>query len=94
MGWTITEMKEINQEKGYYFFERDTMRFFRSKIETAANDAGIFVTSEQPPDGARKYTLRLFDHITGNVETVGEFMQYTHREDALLARRFHSQGRV
>lgn len=89
MGYTITEMKERNQEKGFYFFERDTMRFFRSRIETQANNGGYFITSEKPPHGPRQFTLRRFNWETGDIDTVGEFMQYRSREEALAARRIH-----
>lgn len=31
--YTIAEIRALNKEKGFHFFDRDTMEFFNSKIE-------------------------------------------------------------
>lgn len=57
---------------GSYFFEPDTMRFFRSRLlepvyPSEAENATYFVTSEVPY-GRREYTVRKFINCT--VKTV------------------------
>ena len=32
---TIADVKQVNKDAGYYFFSRDTMRFFGTQIESA-----------------------------------------------------------
>lgn len=90
---TIDEAKRINKEKGFHFFDRDTMRFFNSRIEKDALQFGqlidnkYFVTSEQfvPSHGKpdkRKYTVRKYYPDTGNVKTIGEFQEFATKKQA------------
>jgi len=90
---TIDEVKNINREKGYHFFDYDTMRFFNSRIERDALRFGqliddkYFITSEQfvPSHGRpdkRKYTVRKFYPNTGNVNTIGEFQEFLTKKQA------------
>lgn len=84
--WTITDIKATNADAGWYFFSRNTMRFFRSKIfPTVYQGAGgvYFVTSEQPgPSAPREYRVREFNPATGSVVSVGGVFKI-----GLLARR-------
>jgi len=76
-GYSATAWRNIVPNSGY-FFAPDTMRFFRSRIAwgTLTDTSGgyLFVTSEQPPHGARAYTLRKW--ANGQVDTLGEFQAY------------------
>ena len=75
--YSIGDIKYWNRTRGFYFFERATMRFFRSRIASAPyhGKGGVFfITSEQfvGSDGhsaPRKYTVRRFDPLTGDCET-------------------------
>lgn len=86
---TIDEVKQRNHDAGFFFFEPDTMRFFRSVISTTAfpvPNGALFVTSEQNEhsDGTReqrRYTVR-FAHDTGDVFQVGKFQQWPSRKSA------------
>jgi NADPH-dependent ferric siderophore reductase len=75
---TLEDAKQRNEETGHYFFSPDTMRFFKSQVETPLLGGEYFVTSERAPhDTSRRYTLRQIDWDTGEVNTIGEF--YSHR---------------
>lgn len=92
MRYTVTEMKERNAAMGNFFFSKDTMRFFSSKVIGGTDDNGYFITSEQfvPFDGPahpRTFTIRHFDFETGEIRTVGEFQRYSTIEAARAARR-------
>jgi len=63
-----------------HFFERDTMRFFNSRVgETAYLDGrggAYFTTSEKGPDNRRGYSVRHYDPDRCGVDTVGKFQSY------------------
>lgn len=85
-------LEERNEKAGYHFFEKGTKRFFNSKIgkNGYVNNDGtkaFFVTSEQfrGLDGSaepRKYTVRVSDLRTGEVDTVGEFQEHSDSRSA------------
>lgn len=73
---TVSEAKRLNVEKGQHFFDRATMRFFRSRIASGMLKGCYFVTSEQFDDNSpRLFTLR-YATDNGSIETVGEFQQF------------------
>lgn len=76
---TLSEFKQANKANGYHFFDRKTMSFFNSKIESALLKGGYFITSEQVETSAgiepRKYTLRKCND-NATVTTVGEFQRF------------------
>lgn len=78
--WTPWQLTEYNYQKGYCFFSKDTMRFFKSRLSPKFwhIKAGIlFITSEKfDYKTPRRYTLRIM-HESGNVSTLGEFQQYS-----------------
>ena len=75
---TLEIVKEINKAKNQHFFDKDTMRFFKSKIHSRQLiDDKYFITSEQFDSmHKRLYTIREFDHESGNIKTVGDFQQF------------------
>lgn len=93
---TITEIRARNKAAGFYFFNRASMRFFASRIESGAyagaDGASYFITSEQSrpssgPPGPRRYTLRRFDPVIGDISTVGKFQAYSTLANARIATR-------
>lgn len=57
--FTIAMMRRANKSAGFYFFERDTMRFFRSRVAPGTHHGRVFITSEQfDYQSPRKYTVR------------------------------------
>jgi hypothetical protein len=86
MFWTIKRIKEANASAAKYFFAPDTMRFFDSHVlhTVYEGNGGIFfVTSERCTirnfSSPRKYTVREFDPLSGNVFTYGPFNEYDRR---------------
>lgn len=69
---------------GSHFFDKDTMRFFRSRLidctYTVPGGVCVFITSERftshTHTAPRRYTVRTFDTMTGNIEEVGEFQEH------------------
>jgi len=78
---TITDLKEANREAGLHFFDRDTMRFFKSKVESGMYAGRYFITSEQGPHGPRKYTIREARSDAAVIDA-SNFMQYSDLDDA------------
>jgi hypothetical protein len=82
---SMADVQRANAESGGCWFDKSTMRFFKSRIETGIVKCGYgedgvataarFITSEQGPDGKRAYTIREATP-TGDIETVGEFQGY------------------
>ena len=77
---TLAEVRRENKKSGSFFFSKDTMKFFDSRVETKGNliKNKYFITSEQfhGTEGSqpRKYTIRQFDvKNPKNIETVGSF---------------------
>lgn len=77
---SVPDMKAKVTASGSYFFERQTMEFFHSKIESPLIHGTYFVTSEYPDDPAgKRYTARYFEVTpAGNMDhrEIGEFMAY------------------
>ncbi|MDJ0364858.1 hypothetical protein QMK33_06810 [Hymenobacter sp. H14-R3] len=92
--YTLSDIKTANRVRGLYFFSRDTLRFFRSRISARVHQGpgGIyFVTSEQFDERSpRLYTVRCFNPASAGIDTVGEFQEHptayqAHAEAARLA---------
>ena len=87
---TISEVKATVIANGGHFFDRDTMKYWGTRIETGVFKNGCFVTSEDNLDRTeRLYTIRRF---TGElIYTVGKFQQYETKEAARKAARLYSK---
>lgn len=88
------QLRYLAREVGSHFFDRDTMRFFSSRIGGEIFAGRYFVTSERDATGAawggaRRYTVRAFTYADGRLdfETVGEFGEHATRGDALATVR-------
>lgn len=93
---TLDEIKTHNKETGHHFFDDDTMRFFRSHLHGPVFAGRLFVTSEKPPHGSRRYTIRVA-HDDGSISSYQGFMHYATRRAALqdaerLAKELHHQA--
>lgn len=80
--FSLADVKQLNEDAGQYFFEKGTMRFFNSCIETGLLKGGYFVTSERAPHGSRKYTARKVDYLNGSIETLGDFNECSTKDGA------------
>ena len=87
---TISEVKSIVKANGGHFFDKDTRKFWGTRIETSVFKNGCFVTSEDDFDRTeRLYTIRRFTGET--IYTVGKFQQYKTKEAAREAARLYSK---
>jgi hypothetical protein len=90
--YTMADIRAANAAAGLFFFSRDTMRYFRSRVEGGpyCGPGGVFfLTSEQcGPHGrdGRSFTVRQFHPDTGRVTTArdgnGVDLNAKHKEDA------------
>ena len=71
---TMADVKRHNEEKSYFFFSKDTMKFFRSKIESTLYKNHTFITSEVSGFGNDKrcYTVRYYIKESGRIERASE----------------------
>ncbi len=71
---TMAEARERYNRKGGKFFDRGTMKFWSSRIESGLYKNMCFITSEKNFDGtARFYTVRQFNEDFSHIFTIGEF---------------------
>lgn len=80
---TIDDIKRGNREAGRYFFSRETMRFFNSKIESHLIYDRFFITSERYRKEEKKlFTIR--EVLDGyDIGRVGDFQQFSTKKKAL-----------
>ena len=79
----VREFYDRNRPEGHWF-DRDTLRFFKSKLPTSAyeTDAGVlFVSRETNPSGITAFTVRR-QMVDGDIKTVGEFHHFPTAADA------------
>lgn len=76
-------IKEV-KEAGNTWFNKSTMEFWSTQIESELFDNLTFVSSELTHDGKeRRYTIRQYVPDCKDIETVSEFLQYDALEDAV-----------
>lgn len=78
-------INEYNEISGGHWFDKDTMRFFRSRLPDYSylkGEKAYFITSEQGPcsNNERKYSIRCFDRTTGSIDTIGPFNEMSRQE--------------
>jgi len=68
---TIADVKRINADAGYYFFSKETMRFFGTRVVSSLYQNNTFITSDYTgfERNSRKFTVRVFNENTGEVKT-------------------------
>ena len=93
--WTIKDIRDTMNETGSYWWSKDTMSFFGTKIIGGAfnGPGGVFlVSSEQKPSGrARRFTVRQYNPKTKRIQTVGDFCELD-RVDALSQAKQLAKG--
>lgn len=65
-----------------HWFSKGTMEFFKCKLDgqvfgDESKNLFYFVSSERGPDSKRKYSIRSYNPITADIDTVGDFQQYS-----------------
>jgi hypothetical protein len=81
----MSQVRAANAEAGFYFFEPDTMRFFRSRVGEEIIGGRFFVSSEKRDyDAPREYTVRVAMR-DGSIGEVGEVGQYSSHGSAQRA---------
>ena len=82
---TLAQVKAANKAIGNHWFERSTMRFFNSKVETGLLRGRFFITSERMDlTFPKRYTVREA-MPDGDIKTVGQFQGYSDLELARIA---------
>lgn len=79
---TLAEFKAAYKKTGMHFFDRKTMRFFNTRIESGLLKGKYFITSEAFKESQpRLYTLReIQDDL--QIKTVGQFNSCKTKEEA------------
>lgn len=85
---TVDQLQALNTVNGYYFFSKDTLRFFACRVyaEVWTRPEGwVFITSEKTgfDSSARAYTARIMSE-DGNVDEFGgcSFGQFSSKRKA------------
>jgi hypothetical protein len=82
---TMGDVRAANSQITGHWFDRDTMQFFNTRIESQLIAGRYFITSERRDNTfPRLFSVRqaLPD---GRIETVGRFQAYESKEAALAA---------
>lgn len=78
---TMSMARAKYEEKGGHFFDRRTMRFWGSRIESELYQNRCFITSEKNYDGSKRYyNVRRFSDDFSSIEDVAEFNQITSKK--------------
>lgn len=87
----MDKLQQMARDAGSYWFEPDTLRFFKSRVSREAYQGAdgrwYFVSSEQAPRASRLYSVRAVDDGWANVESYGGFQAYETRAQAYSALR-------
>lgn len=86
---SISAIKAAAHAAGSHWFDKSSMRFFRSRIlpKIYTGKGGIFfVSSEEGPSGGRRYSVRQFDPETADIDTFGPFNEMSRERAMRLAR--------
>lgn len=86
----MSEVRFLNAEAGFHFFDKSTMRFFKSRVESALSKRNLFITSEQAQGCARRYTVRQYIPSTGDIKTVFGFQRFPDKSSASYAMRYQA----
>ncbi len=87
MKLTMADIKRNNKEAGYHFFDKDTMKFFNSRIETGLYKDNTFITSERYDyNSSREYTIRRAVDGGVKIQTIG-LGRFKTLEDAKIGRK-------
>ena len=84
---TMADVRKLDAEKGQFFFSKDNMGFFGSRIESKLCGERFFITSERVNfiSDKRAYTVRLVDWETGDIRSEPDFQSYKSLDEARQA---------
>lgn len=94
---SMSDVRSCIKACGSHWFDRDTMRFFRSRVGRSAfadgHGGAYFVSSEQfNAQSPRLYSVRYYDPKHCNVETIGKFQGYSSQASATATARRLARG--
>lgn len=83
---TLGDVERLNASSGHHFFDADTLRFFRSRIDYGYGlmHGRYFITTEKDGSNPRRASIRAAMD-DGSIETVGEFQQFASPAAAVKA---------
>lgn len=84
----IFSVSDMERKHYGHWFDRDTMRFFKSRIMSnifPSKTAIYFVSSEQNDNRPRLFTVRKYDIKNDDISTIGEFQGYESKTKALTS---------
>lgn len=82
---SLDDFRRANEAAGHHWFSPGAMRFFRTRLGDTVYGDRYFISSEQPPDGVRRFSIREAVDGGRSVRTVGEFCGYATRYQAEAA---------
>tara|TARA_R110000824_G_scaffold388405_3_gene583975 strand:+ start:960 stop:1226 length:267 start_codon:yes stop_codon:yes gene_type:complete len=84
----MADIKRNNKQAGLHFFDKDTMNYFDSKIETGLYKDNTFITSERHNDSnePRRFTIRKALECGKSIKTIGNFGEFETLKDAKFFR--------
>ena len=72
-----------NKYIGHHFFDKGTMEFFGSKIESGLYKNNTFLTSDEDAFGAnRAYTVRHYNPNNAHIDNISSYRQFKTRVEA------------
>jgi len=92
---TIADVRDRNTSAGFFFFSRDAMRFFSSRVESSLYSNGCFITSESEGfviSKRRKYSVHWYNPQTHSIDAASEFCQFSDISDARAFARAYVPG--
>lgn len=80
---TVADVRYKMNQGGSYWWSKESMRFFNTRVESTLMQGDYFITSELSPYGhKRMYSVRHYDRANNDIDTVGDFYSYHSREQA------------
>ena len=73
---TVSDIRCAHINFGGHFFDRDSMRYFNSRILDGVIGGRYFITSEKYREEPRRYTIREITYPDRDIVTRGEFQGY------------------
>lgn len=83
---TMAQVREANKIIGNHWFDKDTMKHFKSKIETKLIKNKYFISSEDNFHHMREYKIRTVNY-DGSIKVILDNPKYSDLEMAKIALR-------
>lgn len=97
MSYTINKIQDEMNAAGSHWWDRGSMRWFgtRASEQVYQGKGGIyFVTSEKPPHGGRKFSVRKYNPEAKDIDTIGEFCSMTRHTAHKTAAELAGEGAI